>query len=214
MSTRRLIKIGEGLAAKAVPFSRSSGSPNILVIGDSTAVGTGASSPATSLAGLLGEFYPSASVENRGVNGSKTAELVPRHKSIKNHYWLIMIHIGGNDTVRFTNLRELDADIRTVIRLAKNLAGHVVVVSTGNVGTAKLLPFGTRWMFAIRTRQVRKIFMRACKDMDVTYVGLFREPSKDPFAKDPKKYYAADLFHPSDLGYADWFALIKPKLPS
>lgn len=212
--TRRLIAIGLKLAENAVPFSRNASSPKILVIGDSTAVGTGASSSSTSLAGLLGAFYPSASIENRGINGSKTKDLLIRNDLRGDQYDLVMIHIGGNDTVRFTNLDELTKDIASVIDEAKKRSKNVVIVSTGNVGTARLLPLGTRWMFAIRTKQVRDIFQKAAAEKNVTYVDLFREPTIDPFAKDPSKYYATDSFHPSDAGYADWFPLIVKHLPA
>ncbi|MCC7522905.1 SGNH/GDSL hydrolase family protein [Candidatus Uhrbacteria bacterium] len=211
--TRRLIAVGTGLSAKAIPYSRSAKSPSILVVGDSTAVGTGASASTTSLAGLLGVFYPESSIENRGVNGSKTKDLLSRGDLKNGQFDLVMIHIGGNDTVRFTNLTELSNDIRTVLGQAKRISKNVVLVSTGNVGTARLLPFGTRWAFAIRTRQVREIFKQAASEHGVTYVDLYREPSNDPFAQNPLKYYAADSFHPSDDGYADWFGLISKQLP-
>lgn len=211
--TRRLIAIGVDLSKKAVPFSRSDSGPKILVVGDSTAVGTGASSGRTSLAGLLGAYYPSASITNLGVNGSKTRDLLARGDLEKGEFDLLVIHIGGNDTVRFTDLTELEKDIRLVLELAKKRAKHVVLVSTGNVGTARLLPFGTRWAFTIRTRQVRDIFMQASAEAGIMYVDLFRETVSDPFAHDPEKYYAADFFHPSDAGYADWFGLIRKQLP-
>lgn len=211
--TRRLIAIGVTLAEKAKPYSRVSSSPKILVLGDSTAVGTGASASTTSLAGLLGTYKPSATIENRGVNGSRTRDLLLRDDFRDQKYDLIMIHIGGNDTVRFTRLAQLEKDITSLIDIAKKHSENIVIVSTGNVGTARLLPFGTRWLFTIRTKQVRDIFKKTAADKGVIYVDLFREPNKDPFAQDPSKYYAADLFHPSDAGYADWFSLIKKQLP-
>ena len=47
----------------------------LLIVGDSTAVGTGASAPQTSLAGLLANAYPSLHIENRGRDGATFAEL-------------------------------------------------------------------------------------------------------------------------------------------
>lgn len=211
--TKRLIRIGTGLADAAIPYRQNGTNPKILVIGDSTAVGTGASSSSTSLAGLLGQHYSSASIENHGVNGARTADLPPRLQKLDNDYDLLIIHIGGNDTVHFTNLSELQKSLDQVIKLAKERAKNIVIVSTGNVGTARLLPFGTRWAFSIRTRQVRDIFIKAAVAHNVTYVDLYRQPSADPFAQNPSKYYAIDSFHPSDAGYVDWFSLIVKKLP-
>ncbi len=215
IQTRRLIAIGIGLANDAEAFQKSGSEKRILVIGDSTAVGTGASSSSTSLAGLLSLHFPKAVIENRGINGARTAELIPRLQNLQNNSFdLVMIHIGGNDTVHFTNLSQLSNDIRNVIDLTKNLSNNVVLVSTGNVGTARLLPFGTRWLFAARTRKVRDRFIQASQEKNIQYVDLYRAPAIDPFAIDPDTYYAKDQFHPSDAGYADWFSLIKKQLPT
>ena len=80
------------------------------------------------------------------------------------------------------------------------------------VGTALLLPWGTRWLFERRTRAVRNIFIEAAGHYGAQYIDLFREHAKDPFYKNPRYYYAADLFHPSSAGYADWYAIMQPTL--
>lgn len=213
--TRKLISVGVGLADAAVPFERilPDAELHILVIGDSTAVGTGAQSPETSLAGLVGQKFPDASIRNLGVNGARTADLIPRLEVLEGqHYDLIMLHIGGNDTVYHTDLTVLEKDIKRVLDLSQQLGDRVILTSTGNVGTALLLPFGTRWQFERRTRKVRDIFMAAAQERDIYYSDIFRERNNDPFAQDPFQYYAVDLFHPSDVGYADWFTFIEPGL--
>lgn len=213
--SRRLISIGVGLADAAIPFQREipDAELKILMIGDSTCVGTGADSAETSLAGLVGETYPKASITNLGVNGAKTHELIPRLEKLKGqHFDLIMLHIGGNDSVRRTDLSELEVSIKKVLELSNELADHVVLTSTGNLATARLLPFGTRWIFERQTLKVQEIFVREAKTAGVIYNDIFREKSLDPFAIDPDKYYASDSFHPSTEGYADWFTIIKKGL--
>ena len=213
--TRHHIQIGRKLAMMARPFTRNKAEAKmkILVIGDSTALGTGATQPEHSLAGLLGAHFPEASIENHGVNGAKTKDLIKRLERLREkHFDLMMVHIGGNDVVRFTERKELTHDIDIVLRSAKQLADKVVLVSTGNVGTAKLLPLGTRWLFTWRTRQVRDTLKTAATKHGISYVDLFREYNNDPFALDPSKYYAADSFHPSDEGYLDWFQIIRRSL--
>ncbi|MDF2379639.1 MAG: GDSL-type esterase/lipase family protein [Candidatus Gracilibacteria bacterium] len=215
LQTRKLITIGVGLAESAVPFERllPDAELQILVIGDSTAVGTGAQSSEASLAGLVGKKFPQASIRNLGVNGARTVELIARLEQIQDqHFDIILLHIGGNDTVYHTDLKELEKSITTVLDLSLKMADRVVLTSTGNVGTALLLPFGTRSQFERRTRQVRAIFKPAAESRGIHYSDLMREGSEDPYAKEPLKYYAADLFHPSDIGYQDWFAFIEPGL--
>ena len=77
--TQHYIQVGVTLAdaADSVKFSQSPSNPNmrILIIGDSTIVGTGADDPQKSLAGLVGGTFPKAVVVNTGVNGLKTKSL-------------------------------------------------------------------------------------------------------------------------------------------
>ena len=208
--TWKFIDIGKGLAAKAVPFERvdKNAESSILIIGDSTVVGTGASDPTQSIAGRVGEVFPESSIVNMGTNGAKTVDLIPKLRDLESRYDLIMIHIGGNDVVRFTSYEQVKDSIEEVLRLAKTKSDRVTITSTGNVGTALLLPFGSRWIFEKRTRRVRDIFMKAARDLDVTYIDLFREKKEDPFHQNPSVYYASDLFHPSNAGYDSWFIRI------
>jgi lysophospholipase L1-like esterase len=210
---QKLIALGTGLADEAIAFSRVlEAGPQFLVIGDSSAVGVGASKSADSIAGRIGADYPQASITNLGVNGAKTAELLPRLESLELHYDFILIQIGGNDIVRRTDLSELESSIDAILEEALKHTDQLVLMTSGNVGTSKLLPYLTRWFFTQRTRDVREIFMNAAKKHDVEYVDLFREKSDDPYAQDPAKYYSADFFHPSSDGYEDWYQFVSAKL--
>lgn len=215
--TWRLIAVGKKLALEAVPFERVRlGAPTrILVIGDSTAVGTGATNNIFSIAGRLGVDFPEASVTNKGVNGMRTRELVGALQLIKKEkYDLIMIHIGGNDIVRFTNFDELATDIRKVLTLASGMSDSTLLVTSGDVGTSKLLPLGTRWLFSYRTRRVRDIFIFASNEANAHYVDIYggHKQTSDPYREEPHVYYAADIFHPSDKGYENWYLFIHASL--
>ncbi len=214
--TRHFINIGEKLAAKATAFSRKSENAklHILFVGDSSGVGTGTSSPLTSIAGLVGKRYPEAEILNMSINGARTKDVISQLKNTAGKYDLIMIHVGGNDNVRFTNYDQLAKDIRQALDLALSKSNQVLLTTTGNVGTAKLLPASSRWIFEQRSRRIRTIFMQqvAASQGNIRYTDLFRERSDDPFARDPQKYYAADMFHPSDAGYLDWFTLMEKEL--
>lgn len=215
--TRYYIHIGIALAEAAVAYEQHPDNPtqNILVIGDSTAVGTGAMEPADSTAGLLGKDYPTADITNKGVNGSRVADLVDRFTELEDDQFdLVLIQIGGNDIVRFTNLDVLETDIKTVLTEANRVGKQVIILHCGNLGTATLLPLGTRWLFTQRTAKLRAIYQRLAPQYHAQYVDLWRLGADDPFAHDPSTYYAADYFHPSSAGYADWYAHIKLALPN
>ena len=212
--TSYLINISANLTLDARSFSRESAAgKNFLVIGDSTAVGAGAANQNDSIAGRLGSDYPEANIANLGVNGSKTHELIVRLTSLGDkRYDFILIQIGANDIVRRTNLAELKQSIDIVLVEAKKHADQVMLMTCGNVGTAKLLPFGARWFFTKRTRAVREIFIEISEKNSVPYVDIFREIKDDPFAENPEKYYAEDIFHPSSAGYADWYTFVRTQL--
>lgn len=211
--TRRLIGIGTELANKAVAFEAHPASPtqHFLVVGDSSAVGVGSVSPEGSVAGRLGADFPQADITNHGVSGSKVADLLSQLKGLDQgaQYDLILIQIGGNDIVRRTPYANLERDLPQALKLATAHSDNVVLLTSGNVGTSRLLPYGTRWFFTLRTQQVRRIFQRITKEYGVHYVDLYRARSEDPYAHDPEKYYAPDFFHPSAEGYGDWYTFVK-----
>lgn len=210
--TRHYIAIGEAQAAAAVPYSQenSNATFRILIIGDSTVVGTGAEDPQHSVAGYLGADFPNAELVNLGVNGTRTHGLIERFEGIQDqHFDLILIHTGGNDIVYNTDRTELAKDLATVLDLAKNIGDEVLLLSCGDVGTGLLFPFGTRWIFTARTKAVREIFMPLAESKGVHYVDLFRSPKDDHFAQDPDRYYSPDYFHPSGAGYRDWYEHVK-----
>ena len=216
LRSRHYAQIGIQLAQQAVPYEQHPANPthHFLVIGDSTAVGTGASSPTDSTAGLLGNDYPTADIVNKGVNGSRVADLTSRFSEFSDdEFDLVLIQIGGNDIVRFTNLTTLEADLITVLTEANRVGKQVVILHCGNFGTAKLLPLGSRWLFTQRTAKLRSIYQRLAPQYQAQYVDIWRLGDADPFARDPSTYYASDYFHPSSAGYADWYELTKQMLP-
>lgn len=54
--------------------------------------------------------------------------------------------------------------------------------------------------------------MDKAKQYNVTYIDLYEERNKDEFLKDPKKYFAKDMFHPSSDGYGLWYKKFKETL--
>jgi lysophospholipase L1-like esterase len=215
---RRLIKIGEDLVAATKPYRRTLASPKlrILVAGDSTGYGVGASTDTASLAGLVGAKYPEADIVNVSVSGARLAGLSAQlHLQPDRAFDLVLLHIGGNDVVYRTHYQDIKNRVTENLVLAQSKGKKVLLTSTGNVGAVRLLPWVSRWYFEIRSRRVRQIFKTAVANLnssDVRYTDLFRERHVDPYVKNPDMHFASDQFHPSDTGYADWFALMDVEL--
>jgi lysophospholipase L1-like esterase len=98
----------------------------ILVLGDSTAVGTGATRAEDSTAGRLAQKYPNSEVTNLAVNGLKIAGLESILKNMdasQNHrYNIVLIQIGANDIIRLTPMKDIEAGIGRILARSKELA--------------------------------------------------------------------------------------------
>jgi lysophospholipase L1-like esterase len=203
---------GRKISDRSVSFQNSA-SPErnkILIVGDSTGVGTGAEAPEDSVAGLILRDYPETTIENRAENGAKFADVIAQlDDGTTEQYDLILIQAGGNDILRFTALDTLGGNVETLLRMAKERARHVVFMSTGNVGNAPAFMPPLSWVYTSRTRKVRKLLMEIADVEGVYYVDLFMERSDDPFVAEPERYNAPDFLHPGSEGYRLWYKALK-----
>jgi lysophospholipase L1-like esterase len=203
---------GKKISDRSVSFQNSA-SPEryrILIVGDSTGVGTGAETPEDSIAGLILRDYPETTIENRAENGAKFADVIAQFdEEASDYYDLILIQAGGNDILRFTSLDTLRDNVGTLLRTAKERAQHVVFMSTGNVGNAPAFMPPLSWVYTSRTRKVRKILMEIAEAEGIVYVDLFMERSDDPFVSEPERYNAPDFLHPGSEGYRLWYEALK-----
>lgn len=175
----------------------------LLIVGDSTAVGTGASAPQTSLAGLLANAYPSLHIENRGRDGATFADLA-RQLEGGSPFDMVLILAGGNDVIRLRRLERMGAEIDRVISRARERASLVLVMPAGNVGNAPFFFPPLSWLMTSRARRMHAYVHDSAARHGAVYVNLFKERKADPFALRPV-LNARDGLHPSDLGYRLWF---------
>ena len=182
----------------------------LLIIGDSTGVGTGADDPADSVAGRIARDFPSVEIVNMSIDGAKASEVSEQLDALEdNGFDLVLLQVGGNDIFRFTDPYMLKNSVAGIIRLAGRFAPEIIFMSTGNVGSAPAFFPPMSWIYTERTRTVRSVFMLVSREKGIEYVDLFREKSEDPFLADPQKYFAADMIHPGSEGYALWYEELK-----
>jgi lysophospholipase L1-like esterase len=193
------------LARASEPLQRSVTQPRarLLIVGDSTAVGTGASSPQTSLGGLLAKAYPDLHIDNRGRDGATFADVL-RQLDGPARYDIVLIQAGGNDVIRLRDLDTVRDDIERVTRRARELADLVLLMPAGNVGNAPFFFRPVSWVMTSRARRLHESVRETAARQGAVYVNLFKERADDPFATRPE-LNARDGLHPSDLGYQVWF---------
>ncbi len=211
-----LAKRSQVLIRSLTPFSRNL--PNapmrILVVGDSTAYGTGSDSPTTTTAGRLGEMYPQASVTNLAVNGLKIEGLLAIFEKIdlKTHYDIVLIQIGANDIIRLTSIDRIHEGIKKVLERAQKFGGKVILLHSGNVGEAPFFPWYLRPILSSRSLEVRDIYTSEVGNYSAEYVDLINSPVAKLLRDDIKKYYSNDMLHLTGDGYGLWFNEIKKHL--
>jgi lysophospholipase L1-like esterase len=208
----RLIGVGKSLAEKSKPFEQHPVNPTkrILVLGDSTGVGTGADTPAHSVAGYFGETYPDAEIINLSVNGKRLLQLERELATFdQGKFDVVLIQIGGNDIIRFTKLASAHSSLEAILERATKLSDQVILLHSGNVGLAPIFPRWYKPIMTKRTLSVRSIFQELAAKHKVFYIDLFTDKLHDPFYPDYEKYYAPDGLHLNAAGYKVWFEKIQ-----
>jgi lysophospholipase L1-like esterase len=202
----RIQKAAE-LARHSEPFQAAppGARTRLLVVGDSTAVGTGASSPAASLPGLIAREHPQLAIVNRASDGARYADIARQlQETAGGRFDAILVLGGGNDVIRLTSAAELEEHIAQVAALARTQAPLVVFMPSGNVGNAPFFFPPWSWLMTQRSRTLHALVRESAADNSALYVNLFKEKADDPFAQRPDELNASDGLHPSDAGYVVW----------
>ena len=176
---------------------------SLLIVGDSTAVGTGASSGAHSLAGLIARDHSRLTIVNRAQDGARFAEIA-RQLAGNERFDVVLVLGGGNDVIRLTGDEALRRDIARTAKLARALAPLVILMPPGNVGNAPFFFPPWSWLMTQRSKTLHRLVRDAAAANGALYVSLYKERAQDPFALQPDLLNAPDGLHPSDAGYRLW----------
>ncbi len=170
----------------------------VLFAGDSTAVGTGLTDNRFSTSGLFSQDYPDVHVENHSVNGMPLKDLIEVLQSLQGQKFnLAVFHIGGNDILYFTPWSRVRLEHQRVLALAKNIATHIVILHSGDIGDSKMFLWPLSFIFTQRTLTLRDIYMKA-QDDRVAYIDIITNNKR----ADLTDVYADDQIHLNQKGYA------------
>lgn len=201
------LSVAKDLAANAERYTAAPEQPErrILVVGDSTGLGTGADAAQDSVPGRIGAAHPRWLVDNLAENGAKFGDVAAQLEGAHKRYDLVLVIAGGNDVMRLTRAEQLRQDIARVVRLAQGRAPVVVLMPMGNVGHAPFFFAPVSWLMSARSKDLHAMVQHTAQESGARYVRLLKPATVDPFALDPKHMHAADGLHPSSKGYAEWF---------
>jgi lysophospholipase L1-like esterase len=206
-----LLRQSATLVGRSQPFQASPGTPGqrLLVVGDSTAVGTGASSAAHSLVGLIGADHPGWRIHNLAANGARFADVLQQLRTAGDGWDRVLVLAGGNDVIRLTPADALRADISQVLALARQTGRRVVLMPAGSVGHAPFFWPPLSWWMDARSRMLHALVQPLAQQAGAVYVRLLQPRAQDPFVQQAALLHAADGLHPSDAGYRLWYAALR-----
>lgn len=206
----RLLRISSALVSAARSYTNSNGAFTILVLGDSTAVGVGVSTPAESVAGRLSSLLD-ARIENYAKSGAVVAELEQQLSyAMRERYDLVLIQAGGNDIIKLHPLHESNRKMDRALSAIGKKSDRIALLTAGRLGYAPFFPKPIAPLMTARSLFLRSLFTSTAQKHNALYVDLLGMSSV--FDTDPGRYYAADMLHLTGSGYGVWFEKLETEL--
>jgi lysophospholipase L1-like esterase len=187
----------------------------ILILGDSTGVGVGASRPEESIAGLFAADYPDADITNIAVSGTRVAAAIIQARRCLEAglcFDLALLHVGGIDVIADTPLDRLADDCDILLRELGRLAARTAWLGPPDLGLAPLFPRPYAWVMAARSRAAARVFAAAAARHDVVFVDFSAPGHVAHFRKRRRQHFAIDGFHPNSASYKYGYAAARQML--
>ncbi len=207
---RQLEATAERLPDAARPWEGKLEGPDplrLVVVGDSTAAGTGAATQEEALPGSLARELHART--GRGViwravgeNGADTGQFLERHltDAVARPVDLVFVSLGANDAIHARSTAAFARDLRTLLETISDRHPHarILVSNLPIFGRFELLPEPLRTTLYRHSlaleRAARRVVARDPR-------WMITEAVPPPYGPD---FFASDSFHPSPSGYADW----------
>jgi len=204
---RRLRRDTPRLPDAAQPWHGTLPGPDplrLLVIGDSTAAGVGASTQDLALPGSLARELSART--GRGVtwsatgrNGATSHDLVTDYldDATASTYDLVFLSVGANDALGIRSRAAFGRDIRTLLTRRREVSPLVLVSSLPAFHRFELLPNPLRWNLYLHSQSLEYAARAIVAGMPGVHISA-------PPPEYTAGFFATDLFHPSESGYRDW----------
>jgi acyl-CoA thioesterase I len=200
-------------AARTLPADRDA-EVIYVALGDSTVEGIGASRPelnyVSRLHARLHEIYRNARVENLGVGGATSLDVLTRQlePALARKPDLVTLSVGPNDITEQVPLGDFTRNVdATLGRLAADTHAVIVVNLLPDLAvTPRFRGHEAQAVVSRRSVEFNAALTRVATRHGAQIVDLYA-PSRREVPARPE-LVAADGYHPSDLGYARWAELM------
>jgi len=183
----------------------------LLILGDSSAAGVGASHQSHALSGQLAKIL----AKNRTLHwhlqaatGATSASALASLDALPpQSFDAAIVVLGVNDVTRTIPLSRFLARRRAIHALLRSRFGipHIIASGLPPMGHFPLLPQPLRWTLGQTARRFDTALARLCTEDS----GCTHLPLDLPFAPE---FVAPDGFHPSEAAYAKWAIMLHPHL--
>ena len=212
--------IGKSVPAPKIPrepITIGKGSAlTYVVMGDSTSIAQGSdyeSGYALASARHVAKNHTVTFI-NTGISGATTKTVLEAQleKAMSYKPDLVLLAVGANDTTHFTSATSLKDSAQSIIDGLRSVNPNVRIVMTRSpaMDSVTRFPFISKWVMALRTKQVNKALGAIITKNDLTLAPI-AEKTREPFMKDPT-LTAQDHFHPNARGYALWIPVVNAAL--
>ena len=187
-----------------------------LILGDSTAVGVGATEGNGIAIETARHLARSRGVEmkNLAVSGAQThdvlVEQLPRIGGFAPD--VVLLAFGANDVTHLTTAASVENDLETIIGylLVYNCDVKIVVTGAPDMSTPPRIPWIFRGIAGRRTTVLNRVFRRAVETHELTFAPIAEKTG--PLFRADRTLFSADDFHPNDRGYQTWVEVLTPAL--
>lgn len=175
------------------PRLGGSGKLRLVVVGDSTAVGTGVASLDDALPGRLGKML-GARWRAVGRNGATAADVLRDHidEAAGGPADVAVLLVGWNDAMRLRGAGAFERDLAALVERLRTVspAGRVVVVGPPEFSAFPVLPQPLRGALGRHAAALARVSERVAERLGADFVDGFDGRS-----------VAVDRFHPDGEGY-------------
>lgn len=188
-------------------------SVSYVALGDSTAVGVGASRgggyPERLASRLRGEGL-AVGLTNLGQSGARVRDLVTGSlkRAVATQPSLVTLGVGTNDIWRGTPVEDFQDDLDRIARRLKQTGAPLVVVNLADMALAPVAKLVPSALYEGRIEPFNAAIAQVARTHGLHLVDLYT--ASRSLIPERHDFFSFDGFHPSDAGYEEWADLMLP----
>jgi lysophospholipase L1-like esterase len=188
-------------------------SVSYVALGDSTAVGVGASRGGgypERLASRLRQEGLSVGLTNLGVSGARVKDLIASSvkRAVATQPTLVSLAVGTNDLWRGTSVEDFQEDLDRIARRLKQTGAPLVVVNLADMALAPVAKLVPSALYEGRIEPFNAAIAQVAGAHGMHLVDLYSASRE--LVPQRHDFFSFDGFHPSDAGYEEWADLMLP----